>query len=126
MVWPGEVHPAYEGNRFVIEWALGHQLGMDQWHLVIPVPSRPRWPAPGQLAPTEADVTSLRTHIMTRRQAWALAPFVGDPFVYLWDICTDELGRGIGGFTKIQHIPQEIYDDRFAETSGAWRSGDVR
>lgn len=82
---PGEVHPAYTGHRWLVDWLDGGTpLASD--HVRIPIPDPITLPRPD-------------THVMTRRKAWGPAPYVGRPFVYQWYVGEDELGRMVGGCT---------------------------
>jgi hypothetical protein len=84
-VAPGEVHPAYaEDADLIRRWLAKPQ------HDVIYLPySSPLYadtdPAP--IAP------ELRKHILTLRKAAGPAPYVGCPFIYVWYVAEDELGR---------------------------------
>jgi hypothetical protein len=38
---------------------------------------------------------------LIRCMAWGPAPYVGRPFVYVWQFATDELGRAVAGDSYI-------------------------
>lgn len=42
---------------------------------------------------------------LTKQKCWALAPYVGDPYVYVWRVATDTLGRSIASEAHIHHLP---------------------
>lgn len=98
---PGDWHPYYEQHR---RW-LTHWLNNETSATVliaITRPSRFTWPGeplgPPSLGPSRR--TQLR-----RQRAWGLAPYVGDPFVYVWWTASDDRGRWIAGdATTIQHV----------------------
>lgn len=48
--------------------------------------------------------TSYVCHILRKEKAAGLAPYVGDPFVYIWYVATDELGRSVAGDAKIRYL----------------------
>jgi hypothetical protein len=45
-----------------------------------------------------------RRLILTKRKAWAPAPYVGRPFVYVWNCAVDDVGRWIAGEARIQYV----------------------
>lgn len=90
---PGECHPFYFRNGFVLDWINGlSDVAGD--HLLIPKPvnlarliAGPSDPEPWNVA---QDVITL-----TRRVCYGLAPYVGRPFVYRWNVAVDDLGRAV-------------------------------
>jgi hypothetical protein len=48
--------------------------------------------------------TSYGYHILRKEKAAGLAPYVGEPFVYIWFVGTDELGRSVAGDATIQPL----------------------
>lgn len=96
--WPGEVHPFYADNHLVTEWVFGHMLGWNQQYLTIPVvPSFKLMPADETFP---AAYRPMDRREMQRFRYWGLAPYVGDEFVYMWDVGTDDLGRHVAGFAR--------------------------
>jgi hypothetical protein len=45
----------------------------------------------------------LPVHTLTKEKAAGLAPYVGDPFMYVWYVATDGSGRSVGGDAHIQY-----------------------
>lgn len=93
---PNEVHPAYADEQWLLDWLndAEHSFG---YHVRMSVPAAIHaWdPEPDVLAP------DVRQHVITRRKAWGLAPYVGAPFVYVWPVGEDELGRMVGGEARV-------------------------
>lgn len=100
---PGEVHPYYADNKFVIEWVLGHSPNLSRAAILIATGWGLRDIFTTSPYPTERDVPRVLT--MRRMQAWGPAPYVGDPFAYVWDIGVDDLGRQVAGLTQIKRQP---------------------
>lgn len=50
-----------------------------------------------------ASEPDLPMHTLTKEKAAGLAPYVGDPFMYVWYVATDELGRSVAGDAHIQY-----------------------
>lgn len=92
---PGEWNPAYAGDdlRPALEhWLRTHRTQV--LHLPIPL--------------DEPELCAMKTHVLEMRKAFAFAPYVGRPFVYLWRTATDELGRSIAGDTEIRYVQSQF------------------
>lgn len=76
----------------------------------------PLWPIcfmePQQIRAYEKDdaLTALPIdkHTLKISKAYGVAPYVGHPFVYMWKVATDELGRSIAGRSWIQYLPDDL------------------
>jgi hypothetical protein len=95
---PGDWHPYYETHRaWLLNW-LDHESGQ---RLVIPVPRTFR------LVFTDEPIglpEPVKTTNLTRQRAWGLAPYVGEPFIYMWPCASDERGRWIAGSVVMQRL----------------------
>ena len=88
---PMECHPAYADQLWLMDWLNSEGQFADRHVIMIP-------------KPINADpVDDKRT--LTKQKAWALAPYTGKPFVYMWFCATDELGRSIAGKSWIEYLP---------------------
>jgi hypothetical protein len=94
---PLEWHPWYRGKTGLLDW-----LESDDRVVRVPV-SRARTSAfgPASIAPGEL---SFFIATLTKRRAVAPAPYVGDPFAYVWHVGTDQHGRSIAGDARIVHL----------------------
>lgn len=93
---PGETHPAYERHRAAIARWLDtprHPYG-EVMRVAFPRVSRAVW----EPEPTATGLAPL-ARTLTRRKAFGPAPYVGRPFVYLWYVGEDDLGRMVAGET---------------------------
>jgi hypothetical protein len=91
---PLEWHPAYRDKTWLIDW-LNSRDGIYFRVPIIP----------------ELSVNSLEQikdhEILTKQQAAGPAPYVGDPFIYVWFFVTDNLNRSIAGESWIEYLPNE-------------------
>lgn len=98
---PGEVHPAYSGHGFVLDWINGLHF-QDRDQLLLPAPAtRAQFAMFDETAPIEPSRPPV---VLTRRRAAGPAPYVGRPFVYTWDVATDPWGRAVASEARIQYI----------------------
>ncbi|MEV8610271.1 hypothetical protein AB0383_20490 [Amycolatopsis sp. NPDC051373] len=95
---PGYCHPYHERHkRTIIDWLDGKSYGGHVLHLPKPVSFKAMIADPGALPIPKLDDMSSRTITMQREKAFAVAPYVGRPFVYWWWSAVDDMGRGAGG-----------------------------
>lgn len=99
---PLEWHPFYAGKTYLLDWLEGHDQRMPYDTIQIAVPKRLKLWEPKQELPGPEDSCVRLT--MTRERCWGLAPYVGPPFVYVWNFGVDNLGRMIAGDARIQYI----------------------
>lgn len=97
---PGECHPAYQD---MMSWLRDWLNGSPRYP-----PDRVQVPFTQRLNLTltgsSAHEPAISTHILIKEKAAGLAPYVGDPFVYIWYVATDELGRSVAGDAKIRYL----------------------
>lgn len=55
----------------------------------------------------QADLIELDQVVLQKHKAYGFAPYVGDPFVYMWRFATDQYGRSIAGEAHIHYLPWE-------------------
>lgn len=84
---PGEAHPAYAQVAESLRRLLNQPRAV-----LVPIAD-----------PNATSRPSPPTFTMTRRTAYGLAPYVGRPFVYAWDLFEDELGRMVAGDSRIEY-----------------------
>lgn len=92
--------PFYEDKRYLTEWLEGERRAQ------ILTFDMPRWldpDVPGA-KPTHFEVQQV---VLQKRRAYGFAPYVGDPFVYVWRFATDQYGRSIAGEAHIHYLPWE-------------------
>jgi hypothetical protein len=99
--WPNTCHPAYNGNATVRDWVNRRGPYADLHTLRLPVFHRLVYSLAAAPDPLD-DAPAVNT--LSRRRAVGRAPYVGRPFVYVWDVATDELGRHVAGDTRIQYL----------------------
>lgn len=99
---PLECHPYYRDRHPLIkDWLDGKNFGGYSLQLpVAPVvrsiidPGPPPW-----------ELSSSRDRVTLRKQrAAGLAPYVGDPFVYTWNVAVDDYGRMACGESSITYL----------------------
>lgn len=96
---PGECHPAYQDYPWLRDWLNGAPGYSDSYRMKIAmVPRLSLDPIGGS-----ASELDLPMHILTKEKAAGLAPYVGDPFMYVWYVATDELGRSVAGDAHIRY-----------------------
>ena len=98
---PMECHPAYADKPWVMDWLNGDGRYADRHVIQMPV-SKPIQAATIEERP---DSFAFNVRTLTKQKAWAVAPYTGKPFVYMWYFATDELGRSIAGKSWIQYLP---------------------
>lgn len=103
---PLERHPYYEDQTWLLDWL--ECPGRDANRIVMDTSlgtSAHRWWLDEPTDLIEALPDEL---IMTRRRAWAPAPYVGNPFHYEWYVGEDNLGRCIAGEARIVYEEQTV------------------
>jgi hypothetical protein len=96
---PGTCHPAYRDITWLRDWLNGTP-GYPNDHIQVPFMQRLN----PTLTGSWTDESETSVHILAKRKAAGLAPYVGDPFVYIWYVATDELGRSVAGDAKIRYL----------------------
>ena len=103
---PLEWHPAYR------EWdktALIHWLNdPHSWYRRIPIPLRISFSA---LLADETDLMEMpefKELMLTKHKMYGWAPYVGDPFIYMWFAAVDQFGRWIAGESWIEYLPDRV------------------
>lgn len=96
---PLQWHPAYRRYTALIEW-LNDPAGPHTMEIPVTPPIKVG-EDPAELSPL---LDTPRTIRLTKRTAWGLAPYVGDPFIYTWHVATDHLGRSISGESTIAYM----------------------
>lgn len=96
---PGEWDPYYNGEEWLREWL--RESGRPD--IRIPVMPTMRWTAAPELFSAEPPAVLT----MTKRKAYGPAPYVGRPFVYVWHVGVDNLGRQIAGESQIVYTDPE-------------------
>jgi hypothetical protein len=88
-------HPWYRDKTWLLEWL----ESTDFDRLLVPVSRRARYRefnADGPITPVS------RNHVeLTKRVAFGPAPYVGEPFRYVWHAATDQYGRSIAGPSRV-------------------------
>jgi hypothetical protein len=102
---PMEWHPAYRDKTWLWDWLERRGEFSDLNVIVLPV--MPKLRAGFRSEDDSPDVPSVRRLTLTRIKAWGPAPYVGDPFVYMWMCAYDELGRMIAGESHITYVDVE-------------------
>src|SRR5438477_7403869 len=100
---PGHCHPYYANRRDVIvDWLNGNTSYGYRLHLpVAPVIRFTAAAEPPDLC-VERPVV-----VLDRRRAWWPAPYVGRPYVYIWEVATDQYGRMVSGDVRdIEYVPE--------------------
>ena len=93
---PMEWHPYYRDKTYLWDWL--NNSSLVTWIPVIPV-LRINSPKPD---PSRLTDNTLR---LTKERAWNYAPYVGEPFIYMWYVATDQYGRSIAGESWRHYIP---------------------
>ena len=83
--YPMAAHPAYADRADVIRGNMDHQT----------------------IAYAVVDGRSLvQTKLLAVRKAVGPAPYVGQPFCYIWEVATDEHGRSVCGPATIAYLAE--------------------
>lgn len=99
---PLEWHPTYRDKTWLLDWINGNEGALP--HDTIELPRQPTRSSMFELAENDtapAESLPTRTVRLTRHKAWGAAPYVGDPFVYVWHYATDHVGRSIASDSVI-------------------------
>ena len=100
---PLEWHPFYRDHTHLIDWlkpATYWPAGIDGTGATVyevPVIPRVSW----DLSRT-TDEDDPRRVMLTKRKAWGAAPWSEAPYVYVWFVATDNLGRSIAGESWVE------------------------
>jgi hypothetical protein len=91
---PDTAHPALANYAEMVRSSAASAV-------VLPIPMSLK----ALVEPADDTADTMRTRTLRRSRAWALAPFVGDPWTnearYMWDVWTDDLGRHITGPARL-------------------------
>lgn len=88
-------HPWYRDKTWLLEWL----ESADDSDRVVPATQRVRYHDFDVDAPIGS---TARDHPrLSKRLAYGGAPYVGEPFIYLWKVATDQYGRSIAGESRI-------------------------
>jgi hypothetical protein len=103
-MYPGRAHPAVERHAAVVRTLMTSGL----LHILMPRPGQAAWsPDP------ELSVLFAPDLVFTVHRVWAEAPYTGCPFVYVWKVALDNLGRAVGDiYTELHHLCLCCRDDR--------------
>lgn len=100
---PLDWHPAYAHRTDLIDWL--NEIG--PWaHLHdirLPIAERVTWVKDDATYPPGP---TMKVRVLTRQRCVGRAPYVGDPFIYTWNVSIDDEGRAIAGESRIQYIPR--------------------
>jgi hypothetical protein len=97
---PLEWHPYYRHLTHLLDWL--NEDGSFAKHDSIHVPHLRFHRI--QTNKDDNDNSIIETLTLTRRKAAGLAPYVGKPFIYEWNIGIDRYGRQIAGESHIKYI----------------------
>lgn len=98
---PLEWHPAYRGKTWLLDWLEQTGPYADLYTIKLPVMRPLKF-----TTAVEPEPDTIVDHVitMTRHKATGLAPYVGRPFVYLWYVGVDNLGRAIASDSHIAYL----------------------
>lgn len=97
---PLEWHPAYRRMTELLDW-LENPSAPTSVKVAILGPPPTLTMSADELYPASTD--TYKTMVLTKRKAWGPAPYVGPRFHYRWWTAVDQLGRMIGGESKIAY-----------------------
>lgn len=98
MSWVREDYQA--SDFFILDWLNGRTY-RDRQLLIIAKPH-----VPSLKNYNSKDSPDFIEVVLTKKRVWALAPYVGDPFVYMWYIATNPAGYQIAyGESWIEYLP---------------------
>lgn len=98
MSWVREDYQS--ADFFILGWLNGHTY-KDRQLLIIAMPQ-----SPSLENYNDENLPPFTEIVLTKRRVWALAPYVGDPFVYMWYVATDPAGYQIAhGESWIEYLP---------------------
>ena len=106
---PLEWHPAYADKTHLVDWL--NEVGPygKMWDIRLSViTSKLTAVAKDDASDITTDITTdrgWRYRVLHRQRCWGAAPYVGEPFVYMWNAAIDEVGRAIAGESHIEYIP---------------------
>jgi hypothetical protein len=96
---PFEWHPRYAAHvDALLKWLMDENAS-----LCYRVPRSMRMVASFDPEPVE---TSRSFDMLTRMRCVGLAPYVGEPFVYRWNVGIDDLGRAVATDSWIHYLPK--------------------
>lgn len=99
---PLTIHPYYrrDDRMWLVDWLNdeAHPFG-NYVRLPMPAPAALIWAPDEAWAPTEQ-----KCLLLTRQRAYGFAPYVGRPFVYVWNAASDQHGRWVAGERRIAYL----------------------
>lgn len=102
---PGHIHPWYADKPWIHDWVTGKPPYCSTDHrLKVPIMHRPN-------LSYESSSPDLHTITMDRHKAAGVAPYVGTPFMYVWYVGVDTLGRQVCSEAAIVHT--NMFPDDF-------------
>lgn len=101
---PGACHPAYREMTWLRDWLNGTP---GYPHDRVEVAMMPRLTLEMIVDSSYPDA-HIRRHTLHKEKAAGLAPYVGEPFVYIWYVGTDELGRSVAGDATIKYLDPQV------------------
>jgi hypothetical protein len=87
---PGSAHPDFADQPYLRAW-IDDPHGRNSATFVDPIPAI--WVRDSEIAAPARNLA----YVLDRCRVVGPAPYVGRPFVYLWDVAVDRLGRWIAG-----------------------------
>lgn len=102
LAYPDTEHPAYADVAEAIRADLSPRRVVTVAEFTGPPPVA-EWHADGDSQPVQPLSTRMRT--LTVQKACGTAPYVGKPFIYIWLVAADELGRWVAGPSSIAYLP---------------------
>lgn len=98
---PPQTHPYYADKPWLLDWVEGRGLYAQSDTVNLPV-----FPTLRPDADTvDPSALPLRRITVTRRMVIARAPYVGRPFIYMWPVGVDNLGRCLVGESRLVYLP---------------------
>lgn len=101
---PLEWHPYYRNRTHLLDWLEGNDRSLPDDTIRIPIVSRRIYFSP-EIEQSAMDMMpSYKVLTLTKHKAVGWAPYVGRPFVYVWYVGVDNLGRQIAGDLHILYM----------------------
>ena len=102
---PLEWHPYYASHTYLIDWL--NEVGDFARHPEIRLPkirSKNTYVYENEIT-TDIGWSEIVLH---RVRCWGRAPYVGAPFIYVWNAAIDDYGRAIAGESTIHYLPPRL------------------
>lgn len=98
---PLEWHPAYRDKTWLLDWLNGTGRFAHLHTIRVPITPQIRIEVRD---PDPFTIEEIRFHTLVRKRAFGQAPYVGRPFIYVWRVGVDELGRSIASDSRIVYL----------------------